>query len=109
MDADSVPLVMHVADAVAGRLYSDIQAQTENCQVNIEQLAKKHDPRVRELTMLLDLWVEYGLFVKEEVLYRMTVAGQFWQNNITQTLIECAQVVLSGEEQFEVQPIAGQG
>ena len=50
-----------------------------------------------------------GLFVKEEVLYRMTVAGQFWQNNITQTLIECAQVVLSGEEQFEVQPIAGQG
>lgn len=109
MDADRVPLMFMMRQPLLRALYSDIQAQTENCQVNIEQLAKKHDPRVRELTMLLDLWVDYGLFVKEEVLYRMTAAGQFWQNNITQTLIECAQVVLSGEEQFEVQPIAGQG
>jgi hypothetical protein len=39
----------------------------------------------------------------------MTIAGQFWQNNITQTIIELTQQLLMGKKSFEVQPIAAQG
>ena len=41
--------------------------------------------------------------------YKMTIAGQFWQNNITQTIIELTQQLLMGKKSFEVQPIAAQG
>ena len=50
-----------------------------------------------------------GLFEKCGHTYKMTVAGQFWQNNITQTIIELTQQLLMGKKSFEVQPIAAQG
>ena len=54
---------------------------------------------------LLDIWCQNGLMTKGEALYWQTQAGRFWQNNLTQTLIECAEMILAKQQ---VKPVHGE-
>ena len=76
-------------------LYKDIQDQTETCGVNLTKLAKKYNPELIQLEAVLDIWVKHGLFTKKGHMYKMTIAGQYWQKNITQGLIEITKKFLN--------------
>lgn len=109
IDERKWPLMVLTKEAEGKVLFKDIQAQTENCMVNIQKLAQVYSEELLQLEEVLNIWVEYGLFEKCGHTYKMTIAGQFWQNNITQTIIELTQQLLMGKKSFEVQPIAAQG
>lgn len=88
VEENKVPIMFMMKEPELSTLYKDIQAQTEACKVNVTKLAKKYSQDLMQLETVLDIWVEHGLFIKRGHLYEMTVAGQYWQNNVTQGLIE---------------------
>lgn len=109
IDEGKWPLMVLSKEAELKILFKDIQAQTENCVINMQKLSKVYGEELIQLEEVLNIWVEYGLLTKYNHTYKMTIAGQFWQNNITQTIIELTQQLLVGKKSFEVQPIAAQG
>jgi oxygen-independent coproporphyrinogen-3 oxidase len=72
------------------------------------QLLIKADERLAELKWLYDLWEQRGLVHYDGVVYRLTVAGQFWQVNIAQTTVEWVQVIVTQEHSIAVQGVAAQ-
>jgi putative heme utilization radical SAM enzyme HutW len=71
------------------------------------QSVSKDDNRLAELQWLYDLWEQRGL-VHYDGVYRLTVAGQFWQVNIAQTTVECVEFILLQTHNIAVQGIAAQ-
>jgi oxygen-independent coproporphyrinogen-3 oxidase len=69
------------------------------------QLLIKANNRLVELKC--DLWEQRGL-VHYDGIYRLTVAGQFWQVNIAQTTVECVEFILLQTHNIAVQGIAAQ-
>ena len=55
------------------------------------------------------LWEEYGLWQDNGYLYQLTEAGQFWQVNMTQTLLESVEHLLGGSSQIHQKKVAAQG
>ncbi|WP_371377216.1 heme anaerobic degradation radical SAM methyltransferase ChuW/HutW [Sporomusa aerivorans] len=66
------------------------------------------DARLAELEWLYDLWAERGLVEYNGAMYRLTVAGQFWQVNLAQTTVECVEALLTGRTGLALQRIAAQ-
>lgn len=58
------------------------------------------DARLEQLELVLSLWQERGLMTEDLGVYRLTKAGEFWYINLTQSLVECAQVIWA-EQQVE--------
>lgn len=81
--------------------------QLERGFLDMEPLIRA-DGRLSELRWLYDLWTKRGLAHYNGVMYQLTVAGQFWQVNIAQTTVECAQMLLTGKSGIAVQRIAAQ-
>lgn len=81
--------------------------QLERGFLDLEPLIRA-DGRLAELEWLYDLWKERGLTQHNGVMYRLTVAGQFWQVNIAQTTAEFIQALLTGKTGLAVQKIAAQ-
>ncbi len=71
------------------------------------QLLIKANNRLAELKWLYDLWEQRGL-VHYDGVYRLTVAGQFWQVNIVQTTVECVEFILLQTHNIAMQGIAAQ-
>lgn len=71
------------------------------------QLLIKANNRLVELKWLYDLWEQRGL-VHYNGVYRLTLAGQFWQVNIAQTTVECVEFLLLQKHNIAVQGIAAQ-
>ena len=93
-----VPLMFMMKETEMSTLYKDIQAQTESCFANMERLARIYGKEILQLEEVLDIWVEHGLFTKNGHMYRMTIAGEFWQKNVTQGLIEIAKKLVGGRK-----------
>ncbi|NCD09477.1 MAG: heme anaerobic degradation radical SAM methyltransferase ChuW/HutW [Negativicutes bacterium] len=88
-----------ITNAVLGQIeqgYLDLQ---KLMQIN-EQLA--------ELKELFELWENRGFLTFNGVIYRLTVAGQFWQVNLAQSILECIQVILLDKDDTIKQDIAAQ-
>lgn len=88
------PILM-MSNQVEQKLQSvadSITAALEKGDLNFQQLCQQ-DIRLSELVLILELWVERGLMKKESEIYRLTPAGEFWYISITQSLIECVQIV----------------
>ena len=75
--------------------------------LNLDTLIEM-DSKLEDLRWLLDTWVTRGLMEYNGVLYRLTTAGGFWNVNITQTVIECVQYILTGESTLLHENIAAQ-
>ena len=75
--------------------------------LNLDALIEM-DAKLEDLRWLLDTWVTRGLMEYNGVLYRLTTAGGFWHVNITQTVIECVQYILTGESTLLHENIAAQ-
>lgn len=95
IDKDKTPIMFMMRAPELSALYKDIQDQTETCGVNLTKLAKKYNPELIQLEAVLDIWVKHGLFTKKGHMYKMTIAGQYWQKNITQGLIEITKKFLN--------------
>lgn len=69
---------------------------------------KKMDQRMGDLKWLFDLWQDRGLVRYNGVSYCLTEAGEFWQVNVAQTVLECVQKLAGQELPPVVQRIAAQ-
>ncbi|MCR5176413.1 MAG: heme anaerobic degradation radical SAM methyltransferase ChuW/HutW [Anaerovibrio sp.] len=56
------------------------------------------DHRMTELERVLSLWCSRGLMQADLGVYRLTKAGEFWYVSLSQSLVECAQVLWDEDE-----------
>ncbi|MGN0950092.1 MAG: hypothetical protein ACI4OH_05040 [Mitsuokella sp.] len=56
------------------------------------------DSRLEELEIVLDLWKKRGLMQEDLGICRLTKTGEFWYISLTQSLVECMQVICQPEE-----------
>ena len=53
----------------------------------------REEARLGALAPVLSLWQQRGLMREEAGVYRLTAAGEFWYISLTQSLLECLQVL----------------
>jgi coproporphyrinogen III oxidase-like Fe-S oxidoreductase len=109
IDNGEKPLMMMMAAPAAAAIHDAIKDQLKLGYLDLAQLAADYDPRLAEIQVLLDLWEGRGLVRRENGLTRLTVAGQFWYVNLTQSVLECVNALFHGECTWKVQKIAAQG
>lgn len=90
------------------RIADRIQAQMNQCRLDIAGLGQEY-PKLAALAWLGGLWEDYGLWQDNGWVYQLTEAGQFWQVNMTQTILECVEYLLSGKNGIVDDKIAQQG
>lgn len=109
VDGGKKPAVFMARQSGARPLHNDILFQLERGYLELGGLARRHGDIVGRLEFLLGIWEDRGLMRRGPELYRLTRAGRFWQMNIAQSLIECAEILFSGKWQFIVERVAEQG
>ena len=98
VSAGQKPLMFLQQESPYARIADRIQAQLNQCRLDLEDLARM-DSRLSDIQWLGDLWEEYGLWKHNGYLYHLTEAGQFWEVNMTQTVLECVELLMEGAEQ----------
>lgn len=99
------PILMmaHRLEARQQRLCDNLVGDLEKGFVDFRRLCML-DSRLEELELVLHNWQERGLMQEDLGVYRLTRAGEFWYISMTQSLLECAQVIwkenCGGEEVF---------
>lgn len=88
-------------------LASLIIDQLEHCYFDLRPLIAI-DPRLNALRWLYEIWSERGLCYNNGVMYQLTVAGEFWHVNLTQTTLEVMRYILTGEHMLLQEKIAAQ-
>ena len=58
--------------------------------------------------MLFEIWDQRGLLTFNGVMYKPTIAGQFWQVNLAQSILECIQAILLDKSDIIRQDVAAQ-
>ena len=67
------------------------------------------DSRMEALEQVLSLWKQRGLMQDTVGVYHLTKAGEFWYVSLSQSLVECAQVIWdNGEGELPAEEINGQ-
>lgn len=88
---------------------SYVTAQLEQGYLDFAQLLNLHGLNYQALEWLLEFFCKNGLLEHNGVMYKLTLAGQFWVVNITQTMLEAAKFIREGEHSLTRQAVAGQG
>ena len=91
-----------------GRAVDCLISSLEQGFVDFRQLLL-HDRRLEELELVLQIWEKRGLVTKDLGIYRLTPAGEFWYISLTQSLVECAQVLLTDEAEAPAEEINESG
>ena len=105
IDAGEKPIMFMGGKSPFERIHNAISQNMEQGYFNLAALVKENNPDLKQMEALLDIWCQNGLMTKGEALYWQTQAGRFWQNNLTQTLIECAEMILAKQQ---VKPVHGE-
>ena len=103
------PIMMagHQVDARLGMICDKIISDLEKGLVDYRSLLVL-DSRMEALENVLSLWRERGLMQEEVGVYHLTKAGEFWYVSLSQSLVECAQVIWDdGEVNSPVEEING--
>jgi len=108
VSAGQKPLMFLQQESPYARIADRIQAQMNQCRLDIAGLGQEY-PKLAALAWLGRLWEDYGLWQDNGWVYQLTEAGQFWQVNMTQTLLECVEYLLSGKNGIVDDKIAQQG
>jgi oxygen-independent coproporphyrinogen-3 oxidase len=103
------PIMVSFAQTANSSLHSAVGRQLELGYLNLTELAEKYGGTLSGLEILLGLWTQRGLFKKEAVLYRLSVAGQFWIKTLAPTLSEYADALLAAETANPRHPAVEQG
>lgn len=109
IDGGEKPLMVMMKAHPAAALHDAVKNQLKLGYLDIAGLAEHFDPRIRELDVLMDIWAQTGLVVRGSQIDRLTVAGQFWYVNMTQSVLECLNALLHGSWSWEAQKVAVQG
>ena len=72
---------------------NEIIAGLEKGFVDLHQLTSL-DTKMEELRLLLCIWQENGLMYEENDLYHLTADGEFWYVSMTQSMVECAEILM---------------
>ncbi|SDP66499.1 heme anaerobic degradation radical SAM methyltransferase ChuW/HutW [Selenomonas ruminantium] len=102
------PIMMagHQVEAKLGRICDDIIRDLEKGFVDFRRLLIA-DNRLEDLETVLTLWQERGLLQEDLGVYRLTKAGEFWYISLTQSLVECVQVLWEEQAEAPAEEING--
>lgn len=103
------PIMVMQQQSDERQLNSYITSQLEQGYLDFDQLISNYSTDYLELKWLLELFVERGLMQYNGVIYSMTLAGQFWVVNITQTMLEACKFLKQGEHSLTHHKISAQG
>lgn len=84
-----------------------ILGQIEQGYLDLASFAA-YNSLLQELKYLFAVWEERGLLSYNGVLYRLTIAGQFWQVNLAQSVLECVEYLLFNKFTTAQAPVAAQ-
>lgn len=70
------------------RLHACVVAQIEAGHINLRQLASEFGVDVGSATEVCEIWSRRGLLEKRLCDYQLTIPGQFWYVNISQSVLE---------------------
>ena len=70
------------------RLHARVVAQIEAGYINLRQLASDFGVDVGSATEICEIWCRRGLLEKRLCDYQLTIPGQFWYVNISQSVLE---------------------
>ncbi len=106
--AGGKPIMMagHQVEAKLGRICDGIISDLEQGFVDFRRLLLA-DSRLEELEEVLALWKGRGLLREDLGIYRLTKAGEFWYISLTQSLVECVQVLLEKQAEAPAEEING--
>lgn len=106
--AGQKPLMFLQQESPYGGIADRIQAQMNQCRLDLAGLGLEY-PKLAGLAWLGQRWEDYGLWKHNGYVYQLTEAGQFWQVNMTQTLLECVEYLLSGKNGIVDAKVSEQG
>ena len=72
---------------------NEIIAGLEKGFVDLHRLTSL-DTRLEELLILLRIWQTNGLMYENNNLYHLTADGEFWYVSMTQSMVECAEILM---------------
>lgn len=107
VEAGQKPFMVLMKQSPLQEMANIIVDQLEHCYFDLKPLIA-YDERLAELKWLFDVWCERGLGEHNGIMYKLTIAGEFWHVNLTQTTIELAQYLLTGESTMLHEKIAAQ-
>jgi oxygen-independent coproporphyrinogen-3 oxidase len=100
------PLLFLMATHEKGRIFNEIVSQMDRGRLNVAWFRVKHDldlPAILE--PVFSAWVDRGLAGWNGEFLDLTLAGQFWYVNLTQSILDCL-LMLENDEK-PVLPVAG--
>ena len=109
IDSGEKPVMVMLAPHASAALHDAVKDQLKQGYLDVGSLTGIFDPRLAGLDALLAAWEKSGLLVRGRGVARLTVAGQFWYVNMTQSILECINAMLHGEWLWEKQQVAAQG
>lgn len=108
IDEGRKPMMFLMNQSPNAHLKEDIQGQMNQIRLDLDKLIQREE-KLASMEFLGPLWEDYGLWKHNGYLYQLTEAGQFWQVNMTQTLLESVNHLMGEETEIQHRRIAAQG
>lgn len=106
IDAGQKPIMVMSGKSPYDAVHKKISQCMEQGYLDLRDIVSQY-PELLQLEYLLDIWEANGLVQKGDVMYFQTQAGRFWQNNLTQSLLECCEYILSDGRVKSAKPMQG--
>lgn len=108
IDEGRKPMMFLMNQSPNAHLKEDIQGQMNQSRLDLDKLIQREE-KLASMEFLGPLWEDYGLWKHNGYLHQLTEAGQFWQVNMTQTLLESVNHLMGEETEIQHRRIAAQG
>lgn len=92
------------------QLYAAIASQMDSAYLNFSQINSQYEIDLKYLLNdLFEVWAEKGLIKIDGDFLELTIAGQFWYINLTQTMIDYLEMLKKPDQaEIMVKAIAAQ-
>lgn len=108
IDEGRKPMMFLMNQSPNAHLKEDIQGQMNQSRLDLDKLIQREE-KPASMEFLGPLSEDYGLWKHNGYLYQLTEANQFWQVNMTQTLLESVNHLMGEETEIQHRRIAAQG
>ena len=106
IDEGKKPIMVMSGKSPYDDVHKRISQNMEQGYLDLHKLVQAY-PELQQLEELLQIWCQNGMLDKGDAMYFQTQAGRFWQNNLTQSLLECAEYILSEGKVETAEPMQG--
>ncbi len=106
IDEGKKPIMVMSGKSPYDDVHKRISQNMEQGYFDLHKLVQAY-PELQQLEELLGIWCQNGMMNKGDAMYFQTQAGRFWQNNLTQSLLECAEYILSEGKVETAEPMQG--